>query len=408
MLKRFVYISLFISIALKFAAQNTALKVGDPGQPLILNNNQNTLQSISFPYLNKVVLVHFWSSSVSKSKPFIPRLSDLYERYSTTTYRNTEGFEVFSVAVQSDKTAWNEDMVNLKMDKITNLIANRGYNDLSIRNYKISQLPLTLVIDEKGIIVMINPTMLQIEDFLDGKKNSPTNTKDLKGKLLFSEMPTDVVKNQKMVLLNRFSDTISRTVSDITGAFTFYGVKFLKEYIIKLDTTGPVAASRKAFVSTTSGGVFATITRGDGKFENILNQSDIAKMSSSDKDNAAAKNAITVNANITFKTGTTEFDENAYPEMDKVSIMMVKNKEFTLEIISHTDCKGDDAANLELSKKRAAAIKAYLVTTGITPTRMRTVGKGETEIINKCKNGVPCSETEHLENNRVELKYYKP
>lgn len=408
MFKCYVYIFLFLLSVFQYKAQNTGLKVGDPGLPLILNNNQNTLQSISFPYLNKVVLVHFWSSSVSKSKPFIPRLTDLYERYSVTTYRNTEGFEVFSVAIQSDKTAWNEDMTNLKMDKISNLIANRGYNDLSIRNYKITQLPLTLVIDEKGIIVMINPTMLQIEDFLDGKKNSPTNTKDLKGKLLFSEMATDVVKNQKMVLLNKFSDTISRTVSDNTGAFTFYGVKFLKEYIVKLDTTGPIATSKKAFISTNTGGVFASINRGGGKFEYMLNANDIAKMGASDKENAAAKNAVTVNANITFKAGTIEFDENSYAEMDKTSIMMTKNKEYTLEIISHTDCKGDDAANLELSKKRASAIKAYLVTQGITPTRMRPVGKGETEILNKCKNGVPCSETEHLENNRVELKFYKP
>lgn len=408
MFKQLLYILFVLLFCLQVRSQNTSVKIGDPGTPLILNNYQNTLQSISFPYLNKIVLVHFWSSSVSKSKPFIPRLLDLYERYSVTTYRNTEGFDVFSVAVQSDKTVWNEDLTNLKMDKITNLIASRGYNDLSVRNYKISQLPVTLVIDEKGLIVMINPTMLQIEDFLDGKKNSPTNTKDLKGRLLFSEQPNDVVKNQKMVLMNRFSDTISRTVSDNSGQFTFYGVKFLKEYIIKLDTTGPVAKVSKAFISTNTGAVFATITRGGGKFEYTLNTNDISKMGTLDKETVAAKNAVTVNANITFKSGTTEFDSNSYDEMDKVSVMMTKNKEYTLEIVSHTDCKGDDAANLELSRKRAAAIKAYLVTSGITAMRIRSVGKGETEIINKCKNGVPCNETEHLENNRVEMKFYKP
>ncbi|HWY12394.1 MAG TPA: OmpA family protein, partial [Bacteroidia bacterium] len=95
-------------------------------------------------------------------------------------------------------------------------------------------------------------------------------------------------------------------------------------------------------------------------------------------------------------------------ELDKVSVMLTKTKEYTVEIISHTDSKGDDADNLELSKKRSSAVKTYLVTKGIAPTRMKTIGKGEMEIKNKCKNNVPCTDEEHAENVRTELKFYKP
>ena len=130
----------------KAQTPNTILKPGDATPALILYNNQNTQQSISFPYINKVVLLHFWSSSVSRSKPFIPRLLDIHERYSTAVYRNADGFEAFTIAVQSDKTAWNEDIANMKMEGVSNLIAPRGYNDLTIRNFKITQLPLTLLI----------------------------------------------------------------------------------------------------------------------------------------------------------------------------------------------------------------------------------------------------------------------
>lgn len=407
MLSRALNILVLFAGSLSLTAQNTALKIGDPGPALILNNNQANQQSISFPYLDKIVLVHFWASSVSKSKPFLPRLKDLHERYSSVAYRNTEGFEVFSVVIQSDKTAWNEDIATYQLESITNLIAFRGYNDLSIRGYKIAQLPLTILIDEKGMIIMINPTMLQIEDILDGKKNSPPTTKDLKGKLLLSESPTDGLANHKMVLMNKFSDTIARTVTDAKGLFTFYGVKSLKDYILKLDTGGSLLTSQKAFISTSTGAVFAVVNKNAGKFEYPIGLNEISKLNPSDKE-AAAKNAITLNANISFKTGTCEFDSDSEAEMDKVAIMMSKNKEYTLEIISHTDCKGDDAINLELSKKRAAAIKVYLVTKGILATRMRPIGKGESEILNKCKNNVPCSEAEHLENNRVELKFYKP
>lgn len=239
------------------------------------------------------------------------------------------------------------------------------------------------------------------------KKNSPTNTKDLKGKLLFSQNAADVLKNHKMVLMNRFSDTIARTITDNAGGFTFYGAKYLKEYIVKLDTGGTLLSSNTAFLSTNAGEVFGTIPKANGKYELKIAGNDINKLIQSEK-SAAAKNAITINANINFKSGTTDYNQDAETEMDKIAIMMAKNKEYTLEIICHTDCKGDDAANLELSKKRAGVLKTYIVTKGILSTRIRAIGKGETEIINRCKNNVPCSETEHLENNRVEMKFYKP
>lgn len=412
MIKRLLKIVVVLNVlcVFKLSAQtpNTVLKQGDPTPALILYNNQNTQQSISFPYINKVVLLHFWSSSVSKSKPFIPRLLDIHERYSNAVYRNADGFEAFTIAVQSDRTAWNEDIVNMKMEGVSNLIAPRGYNDLTIRNFKITQLPLTLLISETGQVLMVNPTQLEIEDVLDGKKNSPVNTKDLKARLLFSEAPTDAVKNHKMVLKNKFGDTLSRTTSDNSGVFTFYGVKFLKDYIIKLDTSGSLQNISKAYLSTSAGAVFGMINKTEVGFELPLTLNEINKMNASDKETMAQKNALTVNPNVTFKAGTAQIDEGTTPELDKVVTMMAKNKEYTLEIIVHTDSRGDDAANLELSKKRASAVKTYLVSNGIVATKIRTVGKGETMILNKCKNNVNCTEAEHLENNRVELKFIKP
>lgn len=389
-------------------AQNCGLKIGDKAQPLVLNNNQNTLQSITFPYINKIVLIHFWASSVSKSKTFIPRAIDLYERYSSSAYRNAEGFEVITVALQSDKSAWNQDLQSLKMDKLINVIANKGYNDLSVRNYKLSAMPVTILVDELGTILMINPTMLQVEDVLDGKKNSPANTRDLKGRLLFSEAPSDGVKNQKMVVMNKFSDTISRTVSDNSGLFTYFSVKYLPEYIIKADTSGDLNGKQKAYLGTAAGAVFANVPKAAGKFEYPLSLADIAKLSGINKDASSTKNAISFNANITFKKLSAELEPSSYVELDKVAIMLNKNKDYIMEIITHTDSRGDDASNLELSKKRSSSVKAYLVGKGIAATRMKPIGRGESELKNGCKNKVNCTDEEHAENVRTELKFLKP
>lgn len=409
MIKRFFKILFLILFSTSLSlAQYCTLKNGDKASPLVLYDNQNTLQSLTFPYLNKLVLVHFWSSSVSKSKAFIPRAIDLQTRYGSTAYRNAEGFDVISVALQSDKTVWKEDLAALGMDKIVNLIAVKGYKDISVCNFKILQLPVSLLIDEMGTIVLINPTQLQIEEVLDGKKNSPPNTRDLKGMLFFSESPKDIVKNQKMVLMNKFNDTISRTVSDNIGHFQFTSVKYLTEYILRADTSEGLSGKQKAFIGTSGGAVLANIQKLSGKFEYTLSLADVATLSGINKESSSAKNAITFNANISFKKNSAELESTSGTELDKVAVMLNKNKDYTVEIITHTDSRGDDADNLELSKKRSSAVKAYLVSKGIAPTRLKPIGKGETEIKNKCKNKVNCTDEEHAENSRTELKFYKP
>ena len=67
--------------------------------------------------------------------------------------------------------------------------------------------------------------------------------------------------------------------------------------------------------------------------------------------------------------------------------------------MGHTSSDGDDNANMELSKKRAAAVKELLVTEfGIDASRLETEGKGETKPIadNKTKEG-------KMANRRVEF-----
>lgn len=398
----------FLLLSIAAFSQNCKLVSGDKAGPIVLMNNQNSLQSLTFPYFNKIVLVHFWSSSVGKSKNFIPRTLDLYDRYSTVAYRNAEGFDVITVAVQSDKSAWKQDLLDLKMDKGIHLIASKGYNDMSVCNFKIVQLPVTILIDENGSVLLINPTQLQIEEVLDGKKNSPPNTRDLNGMLLYAENPKDIVKNQKMILMNKFNDTISRTTSDNSGHFTFTGVKYLPEYILRVDTVGDLSGKEKVCIATSGGAVFVNIPKTAGKYEYIMNLGDLAKLTGINKEASGTKSAISFNANIKFKKNSAELESTSLSELDKVSTMLARNKEYTLEIVSHTDSRGDDADNLELSKKRSSTVKSYLVSKGIAGTRMKPIGKGETEIKNKCKNKVPCTDEEHAENIRTELKFYRP
>ncbi len=75
-----------------------------------------------------------------------------------------------------------------------------------------------------------------------------------------------------------------------------------------------------------------------------------------------------------------------------------------VELSAHTDSRGSDSYNKRLSQKRAESTVEYLVEHGIKVDRLVPMGYGETRLRNKCKNGVKCSDQEHMFNRRVELK----
>jgi len=71
----------------------------------------------------------------------------------------------------------------------------------------------------------------------------------------------------------------------------------------------------------------------------------------------------------------------------------------TIIAVGHTDSIGTDAYNQKLSERRAASVKAYLVSKGIDPNRIYTEGKGKKNPIasNKTKEG-------RAQNRRVEIE----
>ncbi|MCB0790590.1 MAG: OmpA family protein [Flavobacteriales bacterium] len=79
-----------------------------------------------------------------------------------------------------------------------------------------------------------------------------------------------------------------------------------------------------------------------------------------------------------------EFDKYALTQAGKDSLetlyqTLIDNPTITIELLAHTDTRGKDAYNMELSQKRASSCVNYLVTKGIDPARMVPKGMGETQ-----------------------------
>lgn len=95
--------------------------------------------------------------------------------------------------------------------------------------------------------------------------------------------------------------------------------------------------------------------------------------------------------------------EDAKVSMEKVLIYLREFPEVHVQVRSHTDSRANNLYNDGLSDRRAKSTAAYLVSQGIAEERISNKGFGETELTNKCSNGVPCSKEKHQLNRRSEF-----
>ncbi len=114
--------------------------------------------------------------------------------------------------------------------------------------------------------------------------------------------------------------------------------------------------------------------------------------------------SVIVLENIYYDFDKSAIRSGAARELDALATLMKQYPEMRIELSSHTDSRGSTKYNLELSKKRAASAKQYLVSKGIAADRITARGMGESQIRNRCVDGVKCSEEEHQYNRRTEVR----
>ncbi|MGG5578844.1 OmpA family protein [Myroides sp. C15-4] len=108
-------------------------------------------------------------------------------------------------------------------------------------------------------------------------------------------------------------------------------------------------------------------------------------------------------APIYFDFDQSNIRYDASIELMKIVEVMRKYPTLKVDVRSHTDSKGKDAYNLSLSDRRAKSTIQWMIDQGIDPHRLIGRGYGETQLINRCSNGVRCSDAEHQENRRSEF-----
>lgn len=87
---------------------------------------------------------------------------------------------------------------------------------------------------------------------------------------------------------------------------------------------------------------------------------------------------------IYFQSGDAIIKPESYPLLEDVAQILREYPEIRkIRIEGHTDRNGDDTANQLLSERRAAAVVQYLVDKGIEPSRLRSIGYGESKPVDR-------------------------
>lgn len=221
------------------------------------------------------------------------------------------------------------------------------------------------------------------------------------------------------------SDDIYSFAEQLQLAFKLNGIAYDKKTNLPL---GNVMVS----LDGATGSSLKVQTDGDGKFSFNLEKETTYLLAGdktnfrSDKANVSTKNLMTsavlkqdlyleqieLNKGIRLENIYYDFDKSAIrpdatTELDKVVKIMKDNPTIWIELGSHTDSRGNDQYNQWLSQSRANAAVQYIIDRGIAKNRISAKGYGESQLLNRCANGVKCTEAEHQLNRRTEFKIVK-
>ncbi len=196
-----------------------------------------------------------------------------------------------------------------------------------------------------------------------------------------------VLSNSKVSLLDEAFVVLKESEADDKGEYNFE-VQCGKKYYVR---------AIKGDYATKEGSITIPNISGKSKLPLILEKS-IKKIT------VGTDLAKTLNIPmIYFDLDKSFIRPDAAFELEKVLTVMKQNPTMKVAIRSHTDSRQSTQYNASLSNRRAVSTRDWLIKNGIEADRLTAKGYGESELVNKCSDGVPCSEVEHQQNRRSEF-----
>jgi outer membrane protein OmpA-like peptidoglycan-associated protein len=210
--------------------------------------------------------------------------------------------------------------------------------------------------------------------------------------LIKDDVTNEALPNVNLVLVDNANKEIARSKTDENGAYAFNQVVPNADYAIKVNKFDKVV--RTIPVSVTDKNVDTPIAVSKNL---VIPKVDISKVTT--KSGVDVATALKIDQ-IYFDSNKYDIRPDAKIDLDMLVAYLKLNPNVNIEIGSHTDSIDSTQYNLFLSQKRAQSTLNYIVSEGVDPSRLIAVGYGESKLVNKCKDGVPCSKEQHQQNRR--------
>lgn len=197
----------------------------------------------------------------------------------------------------------------------------------------------------------------------------------------------EILPNTKVTLFDDKFNIIKEVISDDKGFYTFE-VECGKSYFIRAEKDTYETKEQKITIPTLTGKTDLPIQL-EKKVKPVVVGDDLAK-------------AFGIKI-IYFDLDKWNIRPDAALELEKILDVMKQYPNMKIDVRSHTDSRQTHKYNEKLSDRRAKSTMSWLVKNGIDANRLTGKGYGETQLVNKCADGVKCSEDEHQANRRSEF-----
>ena len=198
---------------------------------------------------------------------------------------------------------------------------------------------------------------------------------------------SEILPNAKVTIYDENFTPIQEVLSDEKGNYNF-SLEPGKKYYVRAEKDNYETIEVPVSIPFTSGKTRLPITT-NTKVSQIRVGLDLAKI-------------FEIKA-IYFDLDKYDIRKDAAYELEKILDVMEQYPNLKVDVRSHTDSRQSANYNEKLSDNRAKATAAWLIEKGISANRLTSKGYGESQLINKCTDGVKCSEEEHQINRRSEF-----
>lgn len=433
MKKIIVLTLLFFGFLLK-AQKPDKLRVGEkiPFSRIVVLNQDKKPTNIDLPNgkntTDRFVLVYFYSSdkSIKELISFNNDIERILNKYQNNSCKGASDIEYVTICVEKDFKKWQTLLTETNYTKSkfsgkkTNYLAEGALKDKSVTAFKVSKIPSLFLVNPKGRLYLETDSFEVLEKTFQNicKVNAAYSTADISGKLLIGDKNKSPLTQHNVYLVKENTDTIKQTLTDGFGDFVFKQIDTNQHLSIRIEQNNKTKGGPKVYLAKQNGEIVSEFKKNiAGNFEYKLLSVDVEKLSVLEEDdditmkykkfNATDKKDLIVTENVYYELAKYNIVTESEIVLDKVLVILNASPNVKLEVISHTDAQGDDAGNLKLSENRSNSVIDYLISKGISKSRLKGIGKGELEIRNRCANGVPCSDKEQEYNRRTEFKFIK-